>query len=103
MLDNATIVSEADPFSEMNELVVVTEDISGSITTVSAAMVIDSAINAYTTGYRCLFAVDNGIDTALFKFTSSAADAAIDSTELMLIGTLQNTVSTVLVDYTFGS
>lgn len=103
ILDNAKIVSDAGPFSEMNELVIVTKDISGSITTSSAALVIGSAINAYTAGYRGLFAVDNGIDTALFKFTSSAADVTVDSTELMLIGTLQNTTSTVLVDYAFGS
>ncbi|MDO9106908.1 MAG: glucosaminidase domain-containing protein [Methylovulum sp.] len=103
ILDNATIVSEAGPFSEINELVIVTKDISGSITTASAAIVIGSASNAYTTGYRGLFAVDNGIDTALFEFTSSAADATVDSAELMLIGTLQNTASTVLTDYAFGS
>jgi|GEM_PF-2900465 len=103
MLDNATIVSEAGPFSEMNELVIVTKDIPGAMTTASAVLVIGSASNAYTTGYRGLFAVDNGIDTALFEFTSSAADATVDSTELMLIGTLQNTASTVLVDYAFAS
>lgn len=103
ILDNATIVSEASPFSEMNELAIVTKDISGSITTASAAIVIGSASNAYTTGYRGLFAVDNGIDAALFEFTSSATDATVDSTEPILIGILPNTASTVLTDYAFSS
>jgi hypothetical protein len=47
--------------------------------------------------------VDNGTDSALFKFASSGTDAAVSSTELTLIGTLQGTAATGLSDYAFGA
>jgi Ca2+-binding RTX toxin-like protein len=101
-IDNATTVPGLGGFSASNELVIVTGDISGLITAASAAATIGSAASAYALGYVGLFVVDNGTDSALFKFVSSAADSVVSGTELTLIGTLQGTTSTMVSDYVFG-
>jgi Ca2+-binding RTX toxin-like protein len=102
VIDNATTIPGPGGFSPSNELVIVTGNIVGPITATSAAASIGSATNAYTEGYVGLFVVDNGTDSALFKFVSSAADEVVNDTELTLIGMLQGTASTVASDYAFG-
>jgi Ca2+-binding RTX toxin-like protein len=103
VIDNATTVSGPGGFTPSNELVIVTGNIIGPITAASAAGNIGSATSAYTEGYAGVFVVDNGTDSALFRFVSSAADAAVGDTELTLIGTLQGTASTTVLDYAFGA
>lgn len=102
VIDNATTVSGPGGFAPSNELVIVTGNIVGPITAASAAGNIGSAISAYTEGYAGVFVVDNGTDSALFRFVSSAADAGVGEAELTLIGTLQNAASTTVLDYAFG-
>ncbi len=102
ILDNATTIPGPGGFSASNELVIVAENIVGPVTAAGAAAIIGSATSAYAQGYASLFVVDNGIDSALFRFASSAADEGVSDTELTLIGTLQNTASTTVLDYAFG-
>jgi len=64
--------------------------------------IFEFAVSAYTQGYTGLFVVDDGTDSALSRFISSAADAVVNDTELTLIGTLQGAASTVVSDYAFG-
>ncbi|WP_254899434.1 calcium-binding protein [Methylomagnum ishizawai] len=103
VIDAAKLTTSPGGFAPSNELVVVTGNIVGAITATSAAAVIGSATSAYAKSYAGLFVVDNGVDSALFKFVSSAADATVSATELTLVGTLQGTASTALSDYAFGT
>lgn len=75
VIDHATTIPGPGGFSTSNELVIVTGNIVGPITAASAAARIGSATNAYAQGDTRLFVVDNGTDSALFRFVSSAADA----------------------------
>lgn len=78
-----------------------TNNISGSLTTTSAAGLIKQASAAYTTGQHALFAVDNGTDSQLYYFTSSGTDAIVSASELTLLATLSGTGGTALSDYVF--
>jgi Ca2+-binding RTX toxin-like protein len=103
VLDSKVSLAGPSGFANTEELVVVTGNISGDITNTSyVANAIGSANSAYTTGWHVLFAVDDGSQSAVYYFTAIDADAAVESNELQLIGTLQNTPSTVLTDYTFA-
>jgi hypothetical protein len=103
VIDAYRLVAGPGGFSPKDELIIVAKDISGAITPASAAAAIGSATGAYAKSYACLFAVDNGTDSALFKFVSSGSDAAVSSAELGLVGTLQGTAATGLSDYAFGT
>lgn len=102
VIDNAITIPGFGGFSTSNELVIVTGNIVGSITAAGAATIIGSATSAYAQGDTGLFVVDNGTDSALFKFVSVAADEGVSDTELTLIGILQGTASTAMSDYVFG-
>lgn len=102
VIDNAATISGPGGFSTSNELVIITGNIVGPITAASAAASIGSATSAYAQDDTRLFVVDNGTDSALFRFLSSAADAGVSYTELTVIGTLQGTASTGVSDYVFG-
>lgn len=102
VIDNVTTISGPDGFSASNELVFVTGNIIGPITTASAATIIGSATSAYVQGDTGLFVVNNGTDSALLRFLSSAADEKVSDAELALIGMFQGTASTLMSDYAFG-
>jgi Ca2+-binding RTX toxin-like protein len=104
VLDSSELVTGPGGFLKVTELVVVSGDISGTITNTLAAAAIGSASATYAVDDTRLFAVDNGTDSALYLFQSGDTDAAVESTELTLIGTLQGTgtAGTVLADYTFA-
>ncbi|BBL74371.1 beta strand repeat-containing protein [Methylomagnum ishizawai] len=102
IVDGGVAVVGPGGFSNAAELVIVTKNIAGAITTASAAADIGSATSAYATGNVRLFAVDNGTDSALFLFKSAGADATVSAAELTLVGTLQGTASTTLADYAFA-
>ncbi|MCG3168962.1 MAG: hypothetical protein CALGDGBN_00472 [Pseudomonadales bacterium] len=102
VVDNAVAVAGPGGFSELAELVIVTGNIAGAITAASAAAAIGSATGAYGSGDTRLFAVDNGTDSALFLFTSAAADALVDSGELAVLGFATGTASTAMSDYLFA-
>jgi hypothetical protein len=70
-----------------------------------SAAKIGSATSAYATGNDRLFVVDNGTQTAIFRFHSSGANAAVSASELTLVALVSydvGTTSTTLGDYTFA-
>lgn len=100
LLEGALLRSAAGGFSKEAELVVFNSNISGSITTASAAAKIGSATSAYAIGDSRIFAVDNGSQTAVYQFKAVDADAAVESNELKLLGTLSS-AQTAIGDYLF--
>ena len=84
------------------ELVVISGNIAGTITTASAAAKIGSATSAYAVGADVLFAVDNGSSAALYLFTAADANAVVSSSELTLLATLTTTPQLALADFLFS-
>jgi Ca2+-binding RTX toxin-like protein len=101
-VEGAVALAGPGGFGTGAELVVVSGNITGTITTTSAAAAIGSASAAYTVDDTRLFAVDDGTDSAIFRFQAADADAAVEANELSLVVTLQGTASTALADYTFA-
>lgn len=52
-------------------------------------------------GTKKILAFDDGVDTAVFLFTSAAADATIVAAELTLIGIFSGVAATATADYAF--
>lgn len=104
VLEGAVLVAGPGGFAKTAELVVVTGNIAGSITTTSAAAKIGSATGGnYVINEDRIFVVDNGTDSAVFLFTAKDADAMVEANELILLATLTATASTVIGDYIFGA
>jgi len=101
-INNAALINGHGGFSTLSELVVVTPNIIGAITTTNAATDIGNATSNYAVGNTRLFAVDNGVDSTLYLFKSAGADAVVSAGELTLLGTLQGTAQTALADYSFA-
>ncbi|MDZ5458442.1 Calx-beta domain-containing protein [Azohydromonas lata] len=106
VVDNALVRNAPGGFSTAAELVIFTRDIAGAITAESAAAAIGAATSAYAHGDSRLFVVDNGEQAALFQFSSSmflpgGSDAVVSASELFLVATLGDDVST-LADYSFS-
>jgi Ca2+-binding RTX toxin-like protein len=101
VVENATTRAAPGGFSTAAELVIFTTAISGSITAEAAAAQIGSATGAYALGADVLFVVNNGIDSALFRFHSSGTDALVSAGELTEIALVHGDLTT-LTDYTFG-
>jgi len=102
-VEGAVTKSGPGGFLTSAELVVITGNISGSITTTSAAAKIGSAISAYSLGADVLFMVDNGAASALYLFTAAGADAVVSSIELILLATLSATPAALSTDLLFGA
>ncbi|MBB6340578.1 hypothetical protein HNP49_000728 [Pseudomonas fluvialis] len=100
LLEGALLRSAAGGFSTSAELVVFSSNISGSITATAASANIGSATSAYAIGDSRIFAVDNGSQTAVYQFKAVDTDAAVESHELKLLGTL-NSAQTAIGDYLF--
>jgi hypothetical protein len=98
-LEGALVRSAPGGFAPTAELVIFSANLSGSLSTANAATAIGSATAPYASGAHALFSVDNGSQSALFYFSSSAADAVVSSGELLLLGTLANTAATAVKDY----
>jgi Ca2+-binding RTX toxin-like protein len=96
-------VTRAGPggFANTAELVVITTNITGAITAASAAAAIGSASSAYTVGSTVLFAVDNGSDSALFRFEAANANAAVSASELTQLASLTGTAAIATGDVSF--
>ncbi|CAH0180723.1 hypothetical protein [Roseomonas sp. CECT 9278] len=82
------------------EVVVFTAN-GGALDAAGAAARIGSATGAYAVGDSRLFAIDDGVSSALFLFTAADANAAVSAGELSLVATLQGTAATALTDYVF--
>jgi Ca2+-binding RTX toxin-like protein len=102
-LEGAVKLAGPGGFSAAAELVILSGNIAGDITASKAAAAIGSASSAYATGRTVLFVVDNGDSSALYRFTSSASNAAVSSAELDLIATFDGTSSVVAGDFLFGA
>lgn len=103
-IDGAVTRSAPGGFAASAELVVFSADItSPSLDAAAAAATIGSASSAYATGATRLFVVDSGSSSALFLFTSSAADATVSASELVQLALLSGTSQTVVGDYQFGA
>lgn len=103
LVEGARWQDGAGGFSTSAELVIVAHDISGAITSASAAASIGSASSAYATGQTRLFMVDNGAQSALYLFKAANADAVVSASELTLLATLQGTSSTAVGDVIFSA
>jgi len=102
--DGAVSVAGPGGFAKTADLVIITSNIAGSITTASAAAKIGSATGGnYVINDDRIFVVDNGTDSAIFLFTAKDADAAVEANELILLATLAGSASTVTGDFIFGA
>jgi Ca2+-binding RTX toxin-like protein len=103
VIDGGVSVTGPNGFASSAELVIVTHDIAGSLTSSSAAAAIGHANNAYAVGDTRLFVVDNGSDSGVYLFKAADANDTISASELTLLATLDNAASTTLTDYLFGA
>jgi Ca2+-binding RTX toxin-like protein len=87
-------------FAPTAELVIFTSN-TGTLDAAGAAARIGSASAAYAVGAKAIFAIDNGVSSAVFQFVAADANAAVSAAELTLVATLQGTAATALADYLF--
>jgi RTX calcium-binding nonapeptide repeat (4 copies) len=90
-------------FASTAELVIISGNISGTISASSAAAKIGSATSAYAIGRKALFAVDNGTDSALYLFGATDTNAVVSAAELKLVATITASPSTAVSDFLFVS
>ncbi|TWI44312.1 Ca2+-binding RTX toxin-like protein [Pseudoduganella flava] len=101
-VDGATLAAGKGDFAASAELVIVTTN-AKTLDTAGAAAVIGSAQSAYDVGAMRLFVVDNGLSSAVFKFSAAAADAQVSAGELTLLATLTGVPATAVGDFVFGT
>lgn len=102
LVEGAVTITGPNGFAKSAELVVVVSNIVGSIDASSAAAYIGHASSAYVVGDERLFVVDNGTDTAVYRFESTNTDSIVSADELTLVATLQGTWTEVN-DFVFGA
>lgn len=100
VVDGAQSVTGPSGFSVGAELVIVSNNAT-SLSLSGASAAIGVATSNYVVGDQRLFVVDNGVDTAIFHFTASNADAQVGAGELQQIATLIGISSTALGDFVF--
>jgi len=101
VVENSITITGPGGFSTNAELVMVQKNIVGAITVSNAAAAIGSANAAYAIGATALFAVDNGKDTNVFLFSSSANDSTITADELSLVVVVSGVAATTVGNYGF--
>jgi len=102
--DNAAVDADGAAIAVNIELAVVTNNVA-DITAATAATVVGGtgwtwAANQ-AAGTKAILVADDGADTAVFMFTSAAADATILAGELTLIGFFSGVAATAVADYAF--
>jgi Ca2+-binding RTX toxin-like protein len=95
------VIGNGDMVIDSGEIVIVSAN-ARSLNAAGAAAVIGTAQEVYAEGETKLFVVDNGAATAVFRFTSSGADAVVSAGELALVATLTGVKETALADFSFG-
>jgi hypothetical protein len=98
IIDNPTFRDSPHNFSVSSELIIFTQDILGPITTAKAAAAIGRAASLFRKGDTRLFSVDNGTNSSLYQFTSSAADRNVSASELRPLAHFHDTPSLGLSD-----
>jgi Ca2+-binding RTX toxin-like protein len=101
-VDNGLVFSGYGNFSVSAEVVVFTQNLFGPITAEGASAYIGYANGNFSQGSTRLFVVDNGSESAIYRFTSSSVDAYVSSTELALVASFNGT-TTALSDFVFSS
>ncbi|MBR0670876.1 hypothetical protein [Neoroseomonas soli] len=102
LIEGAVVRAAPGGFGTGAELVVFTADAAG-LDAASAAAQIGAASAAYAVGATRLFAIDNGVSSALYLFTAADANATVSAAELTMLLTMQGTAATALADYAFGT
>lgn len=101
-INSINVNGATNNFSANAELVVIdTNAAAGAISATTAAAIIGSANGNYSIGDVRNFVVGNGVDSAVFLFTSSAANAGVSAAELTLIVTLVGVNQTAFTDTNF--
>jgi Ca2+-binding RTX toxin-like protein len=100
VVDSAQSVAGPGGFATSAELVIVSGN-AASLSTTDASAAIGFASSNYLAGDRRLFVVDNGVDTGIYHFTSSATSSTVSPFELQLIATLVGVNATTLADFVF--
>jgi Ca2+-binding RTX toxin-like protein len=103
VMEGAVSTAGTGGFLKSAELVDVGTQVVGTFSTSKAAAAIGGATSAYAVGATAIFAVDNGAQTAVYRFAAGDADAAVESFELTLLATLTNTANVVVADFLFGT
>jgi serralysin len=101
LLERGVLVSGTASFASNAELVIIERNAT-ALTADKAALAIGAASSAYALGASAIFAVDNGVSTALFRFVSSGNDAQVSAAELTQIAVLTGVPATALSDYQFA-
>ncbi|WBS02435.1 M10 family metallopeptidase C-terminal domain-containing protein [Pseudoduganella sp. SL102] len=99
-LEHAVAIAAGERFGTEAELVIVS-GAAGPLSLAGAAALVGSADAAYAVGQGALFAIGNGTSTALYRFVSAQADAAVSAGELTLIAQLAGVPDTTVEDYGF--
>lgn len=102
-VERAVRLSGPGGFSPDAELVIVTQNIAGSLTASSAAAAIGVASTPYAWGQTAIFVVDNGSRSAVFAFTANGQDAEVSAAELTLVAAIGNSASLATADFIFGA
>ena len=101
VVDGGVMITGPGGFAATAELVILTTSLA-SLSPSAAAAGLGSASTAYGLNQQAVFAVDDGVSSAVYLFKSAGPDAGVSAAELTLLGTLSGAASTHLADYLFG-
>jgi len=104
VVDGATTIGSPGGFAASAELVIVSTVITADdgINEDSAAAAIGSADSAYGLGDTALFVVNDGIDSAVYRFVALDDDNVVSAAELNLLAMLQGAHTVGAGDFVFG-
>jgi Ca2+-binding RTX toxin-like protein len=101
VVEGAVVRAAPGGFATTAELVLFTSN-AGTLDAAGAAARIGSATSAYAVGATRLFAIDDGVSSAIFHFAAADANALVSAGELTMLAMIQGTPATVLSDYVFN-
>jgi Ca2+-binding RTX toxin-like protein len=90
VVDGATTITGPGGFDAASELVILTQNMAGSLSLDGAALAIGDANQAYAEGQTALFVVGNGSESWVLYFESAGSDADVGAAELSIVGHLTN-------------
>ncbi len=101
IVEGAVVRAAPGGFATTAELVLFTSN-AGTLDAAGAAARIGSATSAYAVGATRIFAIDDGVSSAIFRFAAADANALVSAGELTMLAMIQGTPATVLSDYVFN-
>jgi hypothetical protein len=99
VLDGAVIIAGPGGFPAGAELVLCSVPVGDVRDPAGVAAALGTAGTAYRVGDHTLFAVNDGIDGAVYYFTAGNGNAGVEAGELALLGVLRAAPVTTLADY----